>query len=88
MTREFTTQQAADVLGISRPSFVRLLERERTIPFHSVGKHRRVAVAAVLAYRDRITRAQHQHIDELTRLGEEIGGYDLLASDASPALRP
>jgi excisionase family DNA binding protein len=49
--RELTSTQAADILGMSRPFVVKLLDSGR-IPSHAVGRHRRAYLRDVLAYRD------------------------------------
>jgi excisionase family DNA binding protein len=71
-----TTSEAAHLLGISRPTLVRLLEAG-TIPFEQPGRHRRVRLADVLAYQERSRRARAAGLDEMVRVSENAGLYDL-----------
>lgn len=73
--KEMTTQQAADLLNVSRQYLVRLLESKR-IPFTTTGKHRRLRVEDVLAFNQKRDRERRQGLAELTRLTEEFGGYE------------
>lgn len=72
---ELTTQRAANILGVSRPFFVKLLD-EKKLPFHMVGSHRRVYLADVHEYKTKRDTARHQAIKRLARADVEAGSYD------------
>jgi excisionase family DNA binding protein len=75
--RELTTQQAADLINVSRQYLVRLLEEGR-IPFTRTGKHRRLRIEDVLAFKAHRDRERGDALSELTNLSEEFGGYEEL----------
>jgi excisionase family DNA binding protein len=73
---ELTTKQAAEVLGVSRPFLIRVLEAGQ-IPFRKVGRHRRVLMQDVLAYKKTMQIKRRAALDELVKASEDMGGYDL-----------
>jgi excisionase family DNA binding protein len=75
--KELTTQQAADLLNISRQYLVRLLNEKR-IPHTKVGKHRRLRIEDVLAFKEQRDAERRAALDELTQISEEVGGYSEL----------
>lgn len=74
-----TTQEAADLLGISRPTLVRLLT-EGEIEYSMRGRHRRLLLSDVLDYRDRARRERRETLDELATGGEDAGLYEATAT--------
>lgn len=86
LEQRLTTQQAADLLGISRPTLVKLLD-EHEIPYEQPGRHRRVRLSDVLAYRDRRRQERRTRLDDMTRQAVEDGLYDTPSETYTQALR-
>jgi excisionase family DNA binding protein len=62
---ELTTVQAAEVLNVSRPFLIKLLD-EGAIPHRKVGRHRRLRFEDVMSYKERIDRDREAVLDQLT----------------------
>lgn len=69
-----TTQQAADLLNVSRPYLIRLLEGGH-VPFHRVGTHRRIRFDDLMRYRAQRDAERRHHLARLTRLSQDLGLY-------------
>lgn len=75
ISAELTTQEAADLLHVSRPFLVRLLEQGE-IPHYKVGTHRRIKLTELLAYKKKIEGESKTAREELTRQAQELDlGY-------------
>jgi len=72
---EMTTQAAAEMLGVSRPHVVKLLE-EGEIPFTKVGRHRRIKYEDVRDYKMKMKKKQREALIQIIQSDEEAGLYD------------
>ena len=86
VAQRLTTQEAADLLGVSRPTLVKLLE-DGAIPYEQPGRHRRVRLADLLAYRDARRFARKETLDRMTEEAGDAGVYEGSPEDYAAALR-
>jgi excisionase family DNA binding protein len=72
---QLTTQEAADMLNVSRPFFVKLLEQGE-IPYISVGSHRRVIFQDLMTYKEQRKVKRRKLLAQLIEMTEEAGLYE------------
>lgn len=73
---ELSTQEAAEILNVSRPHLVGLLEKGK-IPFSKVGAHRRVLAKDVFDYKKQTDKDRIKTLEELAAQAQELGmGYE------------
>lgn len=73
--QQLTTQRAAELLGMSRPYLIQLLDAGE-MPYHLVGKHRRIALRDVLVYAKHRAESRRAALDKMARDAFEAGLYD------------
>lgn len=73
---ELTTQEAADLLNISRPTLIKLLD-EAAVPYHRTGNRRKILFSDLQEYKKQIEKARLSALNELSALDQELGmGYE------------
>lgn len=72
---ELSTQQAAELLGVSRPYFIKLLEAGK-MPYRKVGEQRRVRYADLLRYIQEYRQAATAALDEMAAEAQRLGLYE------------
>lgn len=73
---EVSTQQAADMLNVSRPHLIKLLET-KNIPFKKVGSHRRILLKDIMYYKEQLDKQREAQLDFLSNQAQDLNlGYE------------
>lgn len=81
-----TTEQAAKLVGVSRPTLVRLLDKFQT-PVSSTGSHRRIRLADVIVLQDQLRMDRADALNEIIEISEKSGLYELTDQGRNPLER-
>ena len=76
--QRLTTQEAADLLGISRQAFLDVLKAGE-VGFETIGRHRRVLLTDVLEYKEQRSRRRRESLERLRDISHESGMYEKTA---------
>ncbi|MFM7092465.1 MAG: excisionase family DNA-binding protein, partial [Bacteroidota bacterium] len=72
---ELSTQQAADILNVSRPHLIKLLEFNK-IPFKKVGSHRRILLKDIMEFQNQLAKKREDQLDFLSKQAQDLNlGY-------------
>jgi excisionase family DNA binding protein len=85
LSQRLTTQEAADLLGISRPTLIKLLDAGK-IPYETPSRHRRIRLSDLLAFQALRREDQRRVLRELTQDAQELGLYDASPEEFEAAL--
>lgn len=83
--QQLTTQEAADLLGISRPTLIKLLEAGQ-IPYETPSRHRRIRLLDLLTYQAGRREEQRRTLRELSQDAQDLGLYDASPDEFEAAL--
>lgn len=79
--KELTTQEAADILNVSRQYLVELLSAG-AIPFTLVGTHRRIRFGDLMDYKERHNTSRREGLSRLTKKSQKLGLYGKSSNNA------
>ena len=75
-TPTISTQEAADILGVSRPTLIRMLDANK-LPYEQANRHRRLKLTDVLDYQKTLQAQREQAMDDIIMIGEQLGLDDV-----------